>query len=81
MATGLLKAKPHRNRKAEPTDWGGVWMSEGRLVSHIITEPGLKQKIEASRELLRQNPEALKAYYVKRGMLTPGGKLTKRYGG
>lgn len=51
------------------------------MVSHTINEPDIKKAIEDSRAALRKDPEALKAYYVKHGMLTLGGKLTKRYGG
>lgn len=81
MATAQQVAHTHRNRKPHSQDWGGVWVTDGRLVSHTINEPDIKKAIEDSRAALRKDPEALKAYYVKHGMLTLGGKLTKRYGG
>lgn len=68
-------------RELKSHDWARVWVSNGRLVSHTIDEPAIKASILASRAELRKDPAALKAYYVKRGLLTPGGKLTKRYGG
>ncbi|EPD34665.1 MULTISPECIES: hypothetical protein [Delftia] len=68
-------------RTAKRAPRGAVWMDNGRLVSHSISEPDIWREVSAQRAELRKNPEKLKAEYVKRGILTPGGKLTKRYGG
>lgn len=56
-------------------------MSNGRLVSHTIIEPNFKRELSQRMEVLRSDPQALKAYYVKMGVLTKGGKLSSRYGG
>lgn len=81
MAAVLQVEHRRPSRKIQSSDWGSVWVSDGRLVSHTINEPDIKKSIEAARAKLRQDPAALKEYYVKRGMLTPSGKLSKRYGG
>lgn len=56
-------------------------MSNGRLVSHTIVEADFKRRLTERMAALRSDPTELKAYYVKRGVLTKGGKLTSRYGG
>jgi len=53
----------------------------GRIVSLTLNDPEIKKKMAARRAKLRANPQALREEYVKAGILTPGGKLTKRYGG
>ncbi|MDH0423650.1 hypothetical protein [Delftia tsuruhatensis] len=68
-----------RTAKRAPRD--AVWMDNGRLVSHTISEPAIWREVSAQRAALRKDPEKLKADYVKSGVLTPGGKLTKRFGG
>mgnify|MGYP001184991146 CR=1 FL=1 len=73
------KPVSHRKRIAMALD--AVWVENGRLVSHTISEPAIKRLIEKQCAERRKDPEALKEYYVKAGMLTKSGKLTKRYGG
>lgn len=68
------RKKAHLSRDA-------VWLSNGRLVSRTIDEPEIKRAIDEQRADLRKDPQALKDYYIKRGFLTPAGKLSKRYGG
>lgn len=58
-----------------------IRVANGRLVSLTLNDPEVKREITATMAELRRDPAKLKAYYVKQGLLTPGGKLTKRYGG
>lgn len=53
----------------------------GRIVSLTLNDPEIRSRLEARRAKLRADPQALREEYVKAGFLTPGGKLTKRYGG
>ena len=69
------------SRKKAILNRDAVWVSDGRLVSHTINEPEIKRAIDEQRIDLRKDPQALKDYYIKRGFLTPAGKLSKRYGG
>lgn len=70
-----------RSAAAHATQPDAVWMSNGRLVSHTIVEPGFKRELEERMAALRSDLTVLKARYVKLGVLTKGGKLTSRYGG
>ena len=74
LSVTTSRKKAHLSRDA-------VWVSNGRLVSRTIDEPEIKKAIDEQRSNMRKDPEALKAYYIKRGFLTPKGKLSKRYGG
>lgn len=53
----------------------------GRLVTVTLNDPSIKRKMAARRAKLRKDPKALLDEYVKAGILTPTGKLTKRYAG
>lgn len=80
MNAVVTRAVTSRRKVADaPRD--AVWMSNGRLVSHTLSEPSIKRAINAELAELRKDPAALRAYYIKQGFLTPGGKLSKRYGG
>lgn len=80
MNAVVTRAVTSRRKVADaPRD--AVWVSNGRLVSHTINEPSIKQIIEQRRADLRKNPEELEKHYIKMGLLTPTGRLTKRYGG
>lgn len=80
MNAVLTRAVTSRRKVADaPRD--AVWVSNGRLVSHTINEPSIKQAIEKQSAELRSNLDNLRAYYIKHGVLTKSGKLTKRYGG
>ena len=56
-------------------------MVNGRLVSLSLHDPVVKQEVQAKMAERRKDPAALRAYYVKEGVITPTGRLTKRYGG
>jgi hypothetical protein len=58
-----------------------MWLAGGRLVSATLADKVVRKKLQADAARRRKNPEALKRHYVKMGVLTPDGKLTKRYGG
>lgn len=58
-----------------------IGVVNGRVISLTLNDPQIKRKMEAARAKLRANPQALREEYIKAGVLTPGGKLTKRYGG
>ena len=58
-----------------------VRMVNGRLVSATLNDPDVKKEIATQRQALRQDVDALRAYYIKQGVITKGGNLTKRYGG
>ena len=62
-------------------DRSSIRVVNGRLVSLTLHDPEVKREIAESMAELRRDPAKLRAYYVKQGLLTPGGKLTKRYGG
>jgi hypothetical protein len=59
----------------------GLRVVHGRLVGPTLNDPAVKLEISSFKAELRKDPEKLRAWYVKNGMLTPGGKLTKTYGG
>lgn len=69
------------SRSAAALASDAVWMSNGRLVSHSIVEPRFKRALLQYMAALRRDPQALKDYYVRMGVLTKGGKLSSRYGG
>jgi len=46
-----------------------------------LNDPEVKKQLTKSKDKLRKDPEKLRAWYVKRGVLTAAGKLTKNYGG
>lgn len=56
-------------------------LENGRIVGPTLNDPQVKKSLSASKAQLRKDPEKLRAQYVKSGLLTPGGKLTKTYGG
>lgn len=56
-------------------------LENGRIVGPTLNDPQVKKSLAASKAELRKNPEKLRAQYIKSGLLTPGGKLTKAYGG
>lgn len=75
------KPRDHRpGAHAAPKD-GRVRVVNGRLVGPTLNDPAVKQELSAFKAELRKDPEKLREWYVKNGMLTPGGKLTKTYGG
>lgn len=53
----------------------------GRIVSPTLNDPCVKREVAVTKEALRRDLKALRAYYVRAGVLTKGGNLTKRYGG
>jgi hypothetical protein len=59
----------------------GLRVVNGRIVGPTLNDPGVKQEISSFKSELRKDPEKLRDWYVKGGLLTPGGKLTKKYGG
>ena len=59
----------------------GLRVVNGRIVGPTLNDPAVKRELSAFKEDLRRNPEKLRDWYVKNGLLTPGGKLTKSYGG
>ncbi|MFN7155237.1 MAG: hypothetical protein ACK4OE_16250 [Acidovorax sp.] len=58
-----------------------IRMVNGRLVSPTLNDPEVKKEVAAKMGVLRQDLDALRAYYVRQGVITKGGNLTKRYGG
>jgi len=56
-------------------------MVNGRLVGPTLNDPAVKKRLGALKTEIRKNPEKALDEYVKRGLLTQGGKLTKAYGG
>ena len=56
-------------------------LENGRLVGPTLNDPNVKKSLSKSKAELRKDPEKLRAQYIKSGLLTPGGKLTKTYGG
>lgn len=53
----------------------------GRLVGPTLNDPDVKKRLGALKSELRKNPEKARDEYVKRGLITQSGKLTKAYGG
>lgn len=68
-------------RRTEKGAHSLLWLENGRIVGPTLNDPEVEQSLTASKAELRKNPGKLRAQYVKSGLLTPGGKLTKRYGG
>ena len=58
-----------------------VVMIGGRLVGPTLADPELQEAVKKAAESLLPNREAAIKYFVKRGVFTPTGKLTKRAGG
>lgn len=56
-------------------------LENGRILGPTLNDPQVKKSLTASKAELRKNHEKLRAQYIKSGLLTPGGKLTKAYGG
>ena len=65
-------SKPRAAKAAKPTT-----MINGHIVGQSIASPEAQRKLAARRK----DKVKLLESYVKMGMLTPGGKLTKSYGG
>jgi len=59
----------------------GLRVVNGRIVGPTLNDPAVKQELSSFKSELRKDPEKLREWYVKNGVLTPGGKLTKTYGG
>ena len=75
MATNTIhRFKTHASRDA-------VWMSNGRLVSHTISEPVIARSIEAHLAELLKDPVRLRKFLIEKKFLTPTGRLPKRHGG
>lgn len=53
----------------------------GRLVGPTLNDPAVKKRLGALKSESRKNPEKARDEYVKRGLITQSGKLTKAYGG
>lgn len=53
----------------------------GRLVGPTLNDPIVKKRLGALKTASRKNPEKARDEYVKRGLITQSGKLTKAYGG
>lgn len=60
---------------------GDLRLVNGRLVGPTLNDPAVKKRLGALKTEIRKNPEKALNEYVKRGLLTQGGKLTKAYGG
>lgn len=60
---------------------GDLRLVNGRLVGPTLNDPAVKKRLGALKTEIRKNPEKALDEYVKRGLLTQRGKLTKAYGG
>ncbi len=69
MATTATKGTPH------------LRLINGRLVSPSLADPDVKRRVLKKTAALRKDVEALRASYVRDGVLNTDGTLTKRYGG
>lgn len=58
-----------------------VRVLNGRVIGLSLLDPSVKKELSEERARRRANVEALRLEYVKNGLLTPTGKLAKRYGG
>lgn len=58
-----------------------VRVLNGRLVGLSLLDPNVKKELSEERAKRRVDVDALRLEYVKNGLLTPTGKLAKRYGG
>jgi hypothetical protein len=81
-----MKDKPSAPRAARASAHavpkeGGLRMVGGRLVGPTLADPEVKRGLSDFKADLRSDPEKLREWYVKQGVLTKGGKLTKTYGG
>lgn len=74
------RASQRASAHATPTS-ADVRVEGGRLVSKTLADPDVAQRIKAIKDKMRADPVKLRAAFVKRGILTPGGKLSKAYGG
>ncbi|QTD44581.1 hypothetical protein [Ottowia testudinis] len=68
-----------RRRKGKLSS--GLWLVNGRLVSKTLSDPQVREAVNQSMTALRQDKDALRAYYVRMGILDKSGKLSKNYGG
>lgn len=77
----VARKRSHRKDASVRVSPAGIRMVNGRLISLTLNDPAVIKEVHESMAELRKNPEALRAYYVKQGVITPTGRLTKRYGG
>lgn len=75
-ATKHVKPSNNTVSRARP-----VALINGRLVGPTLADPELQEEVKKAAAALLPNREAALKYFVKRGILTPSGKLTKRSGG
>jgi hypothetical protein len=59
----------------------GVKVVDGRVVSASLADPAIRRNVTALAEERRKDRGTLLQEYVRQGILTPGGKLSKKYGG
>lgn len=80
MAKHLRREKEHPSAHALPRD-GGLRVENGRIVGPTLNDPAAKKELSAFKQALRKDPEKLRQWYIDAGVLTPAGKLSKKYGG
>jgi hypothetical protein len=73
--------RPDRPRAHAIPKPKGLRMMNGRLVGPTLNDPEVKRQLAEKKQELRKDPEKLRAWYVKHGVLTATGRLTKDYGG
>lgn len=65
-------------KQAEVMPVPKVRLVNGRVVGKSIADPGIQEKLNAS---IGNGAAVLTSFYVSQGILTPDGKLSKRFGG
>lgn len=71
----------HGQAVTVPAPKVGLRLVNGRVVGRSIADPDVKKEVKKLHAALRQNTEGLTKFYVDQGILTPAGKLSKRFGG
>jgi hypothetical protein len=76
----VVRASERATAHAAPKN-SELHVVNGRLVGPTLNDPAVKKRLHALKSETRKNPEKARDEYIKRGLITRSGKLTKAYGG
>ena len=68
-------------KQASPSSRDTLRVVNGRLVGPTLADPGMAKKVRDAQRRMFPTRQAFIDHFHKQGVLTPSGKLTKRYGG
>lgn len=77
LLVGAGKPRAHAVVKERP----GLRLVNGRIIGRTLADPDMREKVNAISKRAFPNKEAFVKEMNRRGVLTPTGKLSKKYGG